>query len=258
MTTLRILAYNVNSASPKRLERLHKLLDTIDADIIALTEADHQEVIEELAGRLGLQHVWAAGSGDRHVATLSRFPIEAWDIHSKPPLTQAALQTKLALPTRYITIFNIHFLPYLLLPFEVRRWQAVGRLQEIICNGEIGPHLIVGDLNAIGRGDRVLQRNNPTRMRRVMALQLNLIFRLAVPRLLRAGYTDCFRQLHPEQDGFTFMTGNPTTRYDYVIADKQFSPTLRTCQVVDDLPDLETLSDHFPLLAEFEIGEADA
>ncbi|HEY4690443.1 MAG TPA: endonuclease/exonuclease/phosphatase family protein, partial [Anaerolineae bacterium] len=151
-----------------------------------------------------------------------------------------------------VTLYNVHLLPYLLLPFEVRRWQAVGKLVKLIRARRPGPHLIAGDLNAIGPGDRVLQRNNPPRMRRVMALQLNLIFRLAIPRLLKAGYVDCFRRLHPNDDGFTWMPDNRTTRYDYILADATLAPALRACRVVDDIEAVNVASDHFPLLAEFD------
>ncbi len=285
---LRVLAYNLYFGGADRVEAIYNVLTHVDADVIALTEADDRTVVEALAEKLGLHHVWAEGSGDRHIATLSRFPIVEWNIYNKRPLTQAVLETKVELspltPDRFfgnlsgvsgtppspddvsrsgrqergaggvrsLTIYNAHFLPYLLLPFEIRRWQAVGKLLEVIRARQPGPHLIVGDLNAIAGGDRVLQRNNPPRMRRTMLLQLGLIFRLAIPRLIKAGYVDCFRKLHPNDDGFTWMPGNRTTRYDYVLADPVMGAALRKCRVVDDIDAVNVASDHFPLLAEFD------
>jgi exodeoxyribonuclease-3 len=117
-----------------------------------------------------------------------------------------------------------------------------------------GPHLIVGDLNTIAPGDRVLQHRNPPRMRRVMALQFNMIFHFTLARLRRAGYVDCFRQLHPTNDGFTWMPTNRTTRYDYVLADPTLAPALRACWVMEDVEAVKVASDHLPLLAEFELG----
>ncbi len=282
MATLRVLVYNLYFGGRDRIDAIHAVLTDVDADVVALTEADDRGVVEALAERLSLHHIWARGSGERHIATLSRFPIVEWNIYKTPPLTQAVLETKIELPhppTAFaspdgdppspeaaklasgetkagrggeaITIYNVHFLPYLLLPFEIRRWQAVGKLLRLIRTRQPGPHLILGDLNAIGPGDRVLQRNNPLRMRHMMALQLNLVFRLAIPRLLRAGYVDCFRRLHPDEDGFTWMPGNPTTRYDYILADAALAPALRVCRVIDDIEATHTASDHFPVLAEF-------
>lgn len=252
MATLRVLTYNLYFGGADRLEEIHAVLAHVGADVVGLTEADDPAVVAALAERLGLYHIWAEGSGDRHIATLSRFPILEWQIYRRPPLTQAVLETKLALPAEAVSIYNAHLLPTLLLPFEIRRWQAVGKLLQIIRTRPPGPHLILGDLNAIAPGDRVLQRNNPARMRRLMALQLNIIFRLALPRLLKAGYTDCFRYLHPAEDGFTWMPGNLTTRYDYILADRSMATRLQASRVIDDIHTVCTASDHLPLLAEFE------
>ncbi len=251
---LRCLTYNIDGGSPERLEAIHAVLARAQADIIALTEANDPAVTAALAARLDMGCVWERGSGDRHVALLSRFPIAEWRIHRAPPLTQAALEADLELPSARITIYNVHFLPYLLLPFEIRRWQAVGKLLAIIRARPPGPHLIVGDLNAIAPGDRVLQHQNPPRMRRVQAWQFNLIFHLALSRLLKAGYVDCFRRLHPQADGFTWMTGRRTTRYDYILADAAMAGALRACCVVEDGEAVNRASDHFPVLAEFQLG----
>jgi endonuclease/exonuclease/phosphatase family metal-dependent hydrolase len=249
---LRILTYNLYFGGTDRLEAIQQVLAHARADVITLTEADDPEVVATLAERLELNHIWAEGSGDRHIATLSRLPILEWQVYNKPPLTQAVLETKLGLSDRTVSVYSVHFLPYLLLPFEIRRWQAVGKLLEVIRGRQPGPHLVVGDLNAIAPGDRVLQHRNPARIRRVMALQLGLIFRLALPRLLKAGYVDCFRRLHPEEDGFTWMPGNLTTRYDYILASPDVAPALQSCRVVDELEAVKVASDHLPLLAEFQ------
>lgn len=249
---MKVLTYNLELGGRAQQEAIYAVLAHINADVIALTEADDPEVVAMLAERLQLHHVWAQGSGDRHIATLSRFPILEWFIYNTPPLTQAALETKLDVNGRFFTFYNVHFLPYLLLPFEIRRWQAVGRLLAIIRQRQPGPHIILGDVNAIAPGDRVLQRKNPPRMKRIMALQLWLIFRLAVPRLLRAGYVDCFRHLHLAQDGFTWHTTNPTTRYDYILAHHTVASTLKSCRLVNEISAVFHASDHFPLLAEFQ------
>ncbi len=251
---LRLLTYNVDAGARDRLDGIHQVLDAVDADVVALTEANDPDVVATLAARLGMSYAWERGSGDRHIATLSRFPILQTRVYRTPPLTQVALETRLGSPAGPLTVYGVHFLPYLLLPYEIRRWQAVGKLLGLIRDqGPVPPHVIVGDLNAVGPGDRVLHRRNPARMRRVMALQLWIVFRLAIPRLLRAGYVDCFRALHPDDPGFTFMPGNPTTRYDYIMASPPLAAVLRACRVVDELPGLGAVSDHFPLVAEFEM-----
>ena len=266
MTRLRVLAYNLEFGGRGREEAIYAVLAHLDADLIALTEADDPEVVAALARRLGLYHVWAEGSGDRHIATLSRYPIKRWQVYNKPPLSQAVLQTEHEVGSGrfssgrfnndYFTLYNVHFLPYLLLPFELHRYRAVGALLKLIRRQPPVPHLILGDLNAIGPGDRVLQHLNPVRMQKTMRWQLGIVFKLAVPRLLRAGYTDCFRYLYPREDGFTWYTrGHRTTRYDYILADASLITHLRRCEVIDNLEAIPEASDHFPLLAEFEWGQ---
>jgi len=248
---LRVATYNLEFGGRGREGAITAVCRALNADILALTEADDPQVVAGLAEALQMEHVWERGSGERHIATLSRYPILESRIYNEPPLTQAVLMTRIAAPGGELTCYNVHFLPFLLLPFEMRRWQAVGALLRLIAASPPGPHLILGDINAIGPGDRVLQHRNPARMRRMMLLQLRLIFRLSIPRLLRAGYTDCFRALNPHKDGFTWWTINPTTRYDYIFADPQMSVRLRQCRVEQTHPAIAEASDHFPLLAEF-------
>lgn len=255
MIPVRVVAYNLEFGGRKQLAAIQEVLAQLDADVVGLTEADDREVVETLAKRLGYHHVWAEGSGDRHIATLSRFPIDSWQIYNRHPLAQAILETRLTLPDGALTIYNVHFLPYLLLPFELHRWWAAGALTKMIRQQRPGRHLIMGDLNAVGAGDRVLQKDNPIAMQKKMRWQLGLVFRLALPRLLRAGYVDCFRHLHPNEDGFTWYTREKrTTRYDYVLADVEMAAGLRVCRVVNEITAVYHASDHFPLLAEFEIG----
>jgi endonuclease/exonuclease/phosphatase family metal-dependent hydrolase len=261
---VRFATYNLCFGSADRLDAIERVLAQIAPDVAALTEADDPNVVAELARRLGLRHAWAKGSGDRHIALLSRFPIRAWQIYNRPPLTQAALEATLELDSRgaALTVYSVHLLPYLLLPFEIRRAQAMRQLLAHAAAAP-GPRLILGDLNAIAPGDRVLQSRNPVRMRRVQLLQANLVFHLAISQLLRAGYLDCYRACHPNGirhgpdpdvlDGFTWHTTNRTTRYDYIFAEVNLSSRLRACRVVDNLPEIAAASDHFPLVAEFDL-----
>ena len=250
-----IATYNLEFGGREQVEAIQAVLAHMDADIVGLTEADDAAVVAKLAERLHYHHVWAEGSGDRHIALLSRCPILDWRIYNRQPLTQAVLQTTVQGPNGRLTFYTVHFLPYLLLPFELHRWLAVGKLIKLVRQQRPGPHLIIGDLNAIGPGDRVLQHLNPVRMQRTMRWQLGVVFRLAIPRLLRAGYVDCFRRLHPHDDGFTWYTReHRTTRYDYILADEEMIGRLRSCRVVDEIEAVSQASDHFPLLAEFDMS----
>jgi endonuclease/exonuclease/phosphatase family metal-dependent hydrolase len=80
------------------------------------------------------------------------------------------------------------------------------------------------------------------------------IERWAVPRLLEAGYTDCFRYLHPRAHGYTCATWMPAARIDYVFASPEALPRLISCEVAVGrgraARETATASDHFPLLAD--------
>ena len=136
---LRVLTYNLEFGGRKQLPAITTVLQHIRADIVGLTEADDEAVVKKLAEQLQVHHLWAQGSGDRHIALLSRYPIRDWHIYNEPPLTQAVLQAKIDAPAGELTVFNIHFLPYLLLPFELQRWRAVGALLRLIRQAPLVP-----------------------------------------------------------------------------------------------------------------------
>lgn len=83
------------------------------------------------------------------------------------------------------------------------------------------------------------------------------IERWTVTRMLDAGYTDCFRRLHPRANGYTCATWLPAARIDYVFADPVMAPRLHRCAVVGSRgwPDREAViaSDHHPVVAEFSV-----
>ncbi len=87
-----------------------------------------------------------------------------------------------------------------------------------------------------------------------------LIPRTAVRAMLQAGYADCMRLLHPSLDAFTCPTYRPAVRIDYVFASPPLAQRLVRCDVIGDSGELAQLarraSDHFPLMAEFDLGPA--
>ena len=119
----------------------------------------------------------------------------------------------------------------------------------------IDPHLqggvpvlpwVVGPLTALMPERRGLDR-----------LLGRAIERWAVPRMLEAGYTDCFRHLHPRAHGYTCATWMPAARIDYVFASPEALPRLVACDVVVGRGraqrETATASDHFPLVADLSV-----
>lgn len=252
---MKALTWNVAFAPQEKLDVIVETLERADADIITLNEADHEDVIIALAQHLNMHHVWARGSGDRHVATLSRFPILRWNIYNKKPLTQAALSTTLDVDGSLLTVYNVHFRPDPYFYFEPLRYLAATALLHVIEREAPKAHLIMGDLNTFGKGDPVdvhtIVRYMRPQDQKKIKLQRYRFLRLAHPRLLRAGYVDCFRRYCPTDPGFTFMRHRaPVSRMDYILADKQTAQRLLHCHVMHDID--PTASDHFPVIALFQ------
>lgn len=73
-------------------------------------------------------------------------------------------------------------------------------------------------------------------------------------RLLQQQYEDCFRHVHPMEQGFTCPAAAPAGRIDYIFANTVMAERLTMCRVIttgeDDLSG-DQASDHLALAAEF-------
>ncbi len=76
----------------------------------------------------------------------------------------------------------------------------------------------------------------------------------SIALLLKAGYLDCYRSIHPRAWGFTCPAAAPAGRIDYIFASPSLAKYLERCYVVTEGEDLlpgEDASDHFAIAAEF-------
>jgi endonuclease/exonuclease/phosphatase family metal-dependent hydrolase len=71
--------------------------------------------------------------------------------------------------------------------------------------------------------------------------------------LLKAGYVDCFRRIHPHEPGPTFHSSVPSGRIDFIFASPDLAERLLTCEVVTEGNGVcgSESSDHLPVYAEF-------
>ena len=119
-------------------------------------------------------------------------------------------------------------------------------------NHQNEPCLITGDFNAIAPGDSVILSTMPRGLRLSLLIQGNRPYHFAMRQYLSAGLIDCFRHLHPDDPGFTLPSHRPNSRLDYIFANPQLKPHLRSCYVVREPKAVEQASDHCPIVAEFE------
>jgi len=84
-----------------------------------------------------------------------------------------------------------------------------------------------------------------------------LIERWTVERLLKEGYVDCYREVHPRARGLTCATWQLAARVDYVFATPDLAGHVLNADVVGGRTwpdsDADLASDHFPVVAEFSV-----
>jgi endonuclease/exonuclease/phosphatase family metal-dependent hydrolase len=171
-----------------------------------------------------------------------------------------------------------------------KRRREVEEILNIMVPRQGTPHLVMGDFNSKAHGEefqgsallryfrsqRTSQHPRPTPggrkgfMRYVftrilpLAIYSPVLIPLAdrlsqiyaqggIDLLIKAGYVDCFRQMHPHDQGFTFHTARPVGRIDYIFASPELASRLTDSKVITEGGGINgTLaSDHFPVYAEF-------
>lgn len=252
--TWSLVTYNIFDGAHERVELIRAVLAACHADVILLNEADDANIVATLAHALGMNHIWARGSGDKHIALLARGEIRDWQIHNQRPITQALLEARVVLPSSVsIKLYGVHLLPYfMLLPYEVARWRTVNAILHVIRSRPREPHILLGDFNAITRGEAYALDLFPARVRRRMWWQAQRAFFFALAPIRRAGYIDSYRAIHPHAPGQTWTPDHPSARLDYIFLDPEFAQNLVACNVFTSAP-ARLASDHYPLVAKFKI-----
>jgi exodeoxyribonuclease-3 len=113
--------------------------------------------------------------------------------------------------------------------------------------------VIAGDFNTLAPGEFLDLRRLPIRLRPFVWLSGGRIKWRTIKTVLDAGYVDAFRLKHPGDPGLTMPVWDPHVRLDYAFVPQAFADRVIACDVVRH-DDATTASDHFPVVAEFEIG----
>ncbi|HXA30570.1 MAG TPA: endonuclease/exonuclease/phosphatase family protein [Candidatus Angelobacter sp.] len=324
---LRVVTYNMLLGGQGRGDRIAAVLERLDADVIALQEANDVELLRSLAQRLGMRMVVAKPNDATklNLAVLSRLPVTRWRAHRHPGrMLRAHLVCEVEVNAPGLARLRIHNV-HLAARFGEKNKGEARRLRELeAILGDIErsgstPHLVLGDFNSLSPGETVAATAFFTRMaelrRRGLLVRgldgltvpreaagdagladawrdagvephlhvavprlpwvvgpltgvlprsaaldrvLNrFIERWTVPRMLEAGYTDCYRAVHSDGLGYTCATWMPAARIDYVWADAAMAERVTAADVVGDNgrpdPDVLGASDHFPVVADFRL-----
>ncbi len=259
---LTVLTYNIrNGAEPDRLDRVLRVVTAHHPDILALQELRHFDT--DGGRRLGT--VAAATKLVPYLAR-SRFgqpvavfvPTGARVLRARPvrrPMHHAAMAVTVATDRGPLTVIGTHLNPY---SGWRRRWEArwlAGRVRRERLA------LVMGDLNTLDpwtdHTDRLRALDPQFRGRH---LRRGTVDTRAVAVLAEAGLVDLFRRAgDPAGPDHTAPTtdGGGTEfsrmRLDYVLGTPGIAELTRDCRIISG-GDAENASDHYPVLAEFDLS----
>lgn len=266
----RLLTYNILDGGVGREEYIRETLRATQPDVILLQEIGSAAFIERLAADLGFNFFVARANlhlarhhdksyslDRRNVALLSRWPIANAVAHTKFPAWNVFLESQIEYaPNRKLDITGVHLRPGSLPYTEFIRAAEVNALIRRLKARGATYSLIAGDFNTLNSGDQPNFAAFPPTLRRIVQTQLRFFKPFALPKFARASFTDCFRQLQPAEPGYTLPPPNPHIRLDYVFANANLAGCLKKCFVVREPSAVLHGSDHYPLLAEFELPDS--
>jgi exodeoxyribonuclease III len=252
---LRVMTYNILDGGEGREEYLFEVLQAVQPDVAILQEVYRADFAQNLASALKMESFFAGGNRKRRVGLLSRLPIIAGQsYHRFPPIWRNVVEAEIEYqPGKKLWLFGIHPVANLSVLCECWRWWEAKRIIERAKRHAAEPCLVAGDFNAIAPHDRVVTNRMPRWLKFTILVQGNRVYHFSVHQYLSAGLTDCFRSLHPDDDGFTLPPPKPNSRLDYILVNDALKQNLIKCWVVREPPVLLKASDHYPVVAEFRI-----
>ena len=124
------MTYNICDGGRGRIGLISSVIASANPNLVLLNEADDPGIVAELGHELQMTYIWGRGSGDKHIALLSRWPIQQWQVYNRRPITQSLIQAEIAVaPNVVLKIYGVHLLPYFMLfPYELARWRTVSSI----------------------------------------------------------------------------------------------------------------------------------
>ena len=251
----RIMTYNILDGGEGREEYLLEVLQAVRPDVAVLQEVFHERFLQNLAAALEMEFFFVSGGNrQRRVAMLSRLPIIACQNHQRFPLWRNVVEAEIEYqPNKRFWLFGIHPMANLSVIFELWRWWEAKRIIGRLTPHMTEPCLIAGDFNAIAPNDRVVINQMPPWLKLTILVQGKRVYRLSIRKYLAAGFTDCFRAMHASDDGFTLPPPQPNSRLDYILVNDALKSHLTDCWVVREPSAVLKASDHYPVVAEFQM-----
>jgi exodeoxyribonuclease-3 len=247
---VKLLSYNIRFGGRGREARLAEVIKAVAPDLVVFQEASDPRVIAELARTTGMPF-WAARPA-HSIGYISRIEIAHHEWHRPAGAKHSFLEIVLA--EDKARVFGLHLKARFSKWSESRRAYEIRALLDGIAQHQHGFHVLVGDFNTLAPGELLDVRRMPHWIRALVWLSGRDIQRETIQIMLDARYVDGYRHLYPHDKGYTFPVWDPHLRLDYIFLPAQFAGQLKSCRVINDLAEVARASDHYPLLAELEIG----
>jgi exodeoxyribonuclease III len=242
---LRLMSYNIRFGGVGREKRIAEVIRLCAPDIVVLQEATREAGVAEIAN-LAEMPFWAAKQG-HSPALVSRLPIQQYEWHHHPEIQRPFMEIKPS--DTDLTIYNIHLRATHSNYTERGRMREVRALLDGIHESKDKFHLLVGDFNTLAPGELLNMQKLPMRYRVLAFLLGGRVTYRTIQMMIDAGYIDSYRHLHTEH-GFTFPAWDPHVRLDYVFVPKEFADRITSCDVVSDIQQPASVTDHLPLITE--------
>jgi endonuclease/exonuclease/phosphatase family metal-dependent hydrolase len=262
----RLMTYNTLNGGKGREELITEVIRANNPDVVILQELDGPVLLEALARQLDMHSFFAKANlqvlvdrrnfriAAHNVGLLSRYPIVSSHSYRSFPLRRTLLEATIEYaPGQRLALYGVHLKAILLIGAEIWRLGEISLILRRIKKRQVDKCIVAGDFNTVAKGDHPNIHEFPKPMQTALKWQLGKIYRFAIPRLVKAGFTDCYRKLHPAEHGFTLPTPRPNTRLDYIFVSSALVPALRTCEVITTPEGVHKASDHYPVIAIFEI-----
>ncbi len=246
---LRALTYNILVGGEERLPFIRDIIRSQNPDVVAIQEANSRDNIEQLARDLGLRLIFGEANSAFHLAILTRLPVARSVNHRPPEMQKAALEVETEWNGQPLRIIATHLTAN---PgAEPQRAAEVDALLRLTGPADDELRLLMGDFNAISPADSFTPDPMTSDEDIAFAERAYALPRLAIPKLLKAGYIDVYRSVRPGEPGYTAKTPTPVTRIDYIFASPRLARRVIQCDRVGS-PLVILASDHLPVHAEFE------
>lgn len=249
MSLLRLLSYNIRYGGVGKEAVLAEMIRRAAPHVVLLQEATDPGVVERLAEQAGMAQ-WGT-SRRQSLGFLSAAPVAHAEWHQPRVSRHAFLEIVPA--GEQVRLFGVHLSAVHAAWTERRRVAEVRALLRTVSERASGFHVLAGDFNTLAPGELLEVGRLPFRLRPFVWLSGGHIRWRTIQQVLDAGYCDVYRKARPGETGFTFPTWQPHLRLDYVFVPATWADHVRHADVLRDDP-APAASDHFPLLAEFEVA----